>query len=96
VVAVTTTSGPVKSSYSVRATRWRHGWELRIDDDNITQARTLGEAATMVREYLALTFDLTDAKVNKIDIDIVPVLGSARDAETAALRRLNQHDPATG
>lgn len=41
-------------SYTVRAVRWEHGWELHIDGVGVTQSRRLTQAERMVRDYLRL------------------------------------------
>jgi len=53
------------TTYTVRAKRWRHGWELHIDGVGVTQSRTLAKADQMVRDYIeTLTgVDVTDAIV---------------------------------
>jgi hypothetical protein len=40
------------STYTVRAKRWKHGWELHIDGIGVTQSRNLNGAEQMVRAYL--------------------------------------------
>jgi hypothetical protein len=40
------------STYSVRARRWAHGWELHIDGIGVTQSRNLDGAEQMVRDYI--------------------------------------------
>ncbi len=40
------------NSITVAVTRWDGGWELEIDEDNITQVRTLTKAPARVRDYL--------------------------------------------
>ena len=40
------------STYTVRATRWAHGWELHIDGVGVTQSRNLDGAGQMVRDYI--------------------------------------------
>lgn len=40
------------SSINVTVTRWNGGWELEMDEDNITQVRTLAKAPDQVRDYL--------------------------------------------
>jgi hypothetical protein len=47
------------TTYTARATRWRHGWELAVD--GYTQSHTLAEAERQVRDYVATVYDLTDA-----------------------------------
>ena len=41
-------------TYSVRAKRWEHGWELHIDGLGVTQSDDLDEVETMVRDYISL------------------------------------------
>ena len=40
------------SHYRVTATPWSGGWELTLDDDNITSSRYLSDARQQVRDYL--------------------------------------------
>lgn len=40
------------SNYRVTATPWSSGWELTLDDDNITSSRYLSDARQQVRDYL--------------------------------------------
>lgn len=40
------------SHYKVTATPWSSGWELTLDDDNITSTRRLSDAHQQVRDYL--------------------------------------------
>ena len=40
------------ADYRVTVKRWDRGWELHIDGVGVTQARSLGEADEMVRDYL--------------------------------------------
>ena len=42
------------STYTVRATRWAHGWELHIDGVGVTQSRNLDGAEQMVRDYIEM------------------------------------------
>src|SRR5438067_4186011 len=48
------------TTYTVRAKRWAHGWELHIDGEGVTQARSLAAAERQVRDYLSLLHDLDD------------------------------------
>ena len=70
-------------TYTVRAKRWEHGWELHIDGEGVTQSRSLSTADRTVREYLSLLHDrdITD------EITIVHDLGSKIDAEVRKARR---------
>jgi hypothetical protein len=58
-------------NYDVRATPWRHGWELHIDGVGVTQARSLKSAESMVRDYVE---SLTGHPVTGT-VSIVPDLG---------------------
>jgi DNA-directed RNA polymerase specialized sigma subunit len=71
------------TSYTVRAKRWAHGWELHIDGEGVTQARSLAAAERQVRDYLSLLHDLDDDAV--FDVVIIPELGGsiARDVRKA-------------
>lgn len=46
-----------RMSYTVRAVRWAHGWELHIEGEGVTQCRTLDQADQQVRDYLATVHD---------------------------------------
>jgi hypothetical protein len=61
------------TTYTVRAKRWKHGWELHIDDVGVTQSRTLATAEQMVRDYIET---LTDRDVSRDDVVIAPELGA--------------------
>jgi DNA-directed RNA polymerase specialized sigma subunit len=79
------------STYTVRAKRWVHGWELHIDGVGVTQSRSLGDAERMVRDYIET---LTDHDTSGDQVVITPVVGggldeamqAARDAVAAAER----------
>lgn len=59
-------------TYHVTAKRWRHGWELHIDGAGVTQSRTLANAESVVRDYLAT---LHEAALPDVEILISPELG---------------------
>lgn len=65
-----------KTYYNVIAKRWKHGWELHIDDVGVTQSPTLATAEQMVRDYVEtlLDIDASDAEVK-----IVPELIGLED-----------------
>jgi len=77
-------------SYTVRAKRWRHGWELHISRGNtavgVTQSRTIASAEQVVRDYLATLYDLD--KVTD-EVAIVPELGGL-ERRAAAARKLTR------
>lgn len=60
------------TTYTVRATRWRHGWELAVEGVGHTQAQTLAEADRQVRDYVATVYDLTDAEAAALAIEVAP------------------------
>lgn len=74
------------TSYTVRATRWTHGWELDTPGHGITQSRGLSDAERMVRDYLAA--DVGDDAAAAVKIRIVPDLGGLED-EAARVRSTN-------
>lgn len=66
--------------YQVRAVRWEHGWELHIDNDRVTQARTLAEADRVIADYLALDGE-SDARFT-----VVPELDERTASEISAVQ----------
>jgi DNA-directed RNA polymerase specialized sigma subunit len=71
------------STYTVRAKRWRHGWELHIDGVGVTQSRNLGEADQMVRDYIET---LTDRDVSADTVLIKPQVGGDLDVAVESAR----------
>ncbi len=73
-------------TYNVTARRWTHGWELHVDGEGVTQARTLASAEQMVRDYLATMYDLDEVTG---DVVITPELGDlgeqVRNAKKSAI-----------
>jgi K+/H+ antiporter YhaU regulatory subunit KhtT len=70
-------------TYTVHAKRWEHGWELHIEGEGVTQARSLATAERQVRDYLSLLHDrdeITD------EIAIVPELGARVTRDIARAR----------
>jgi hypothetical protein len=63
-------------TYTVKAKRWKHGWELHIDGVGVTQSRTLATAEQMVRDYVET---LTDQDVSGDTVVITPELGELGD-----------------
>ena len=72
------------TTYTVRAKRWEHGWELHIDGLGVTQSRTLHDAEAMVRDYVALD---TGAPRDSFRVEIVPEVGNGLDEATRAARQ---------
>ncbi|MFZ4896405.1 antitoxin HicB [Plantibacter sp. Mn2098] len=56
----------MSSTIEVTATRWEGGWELAIDDDPVTQVRTLDRAAQQVRDYL----DTAEPNIDHSDVEV--------------------------
>lgn len=71
------------STYTVRAKRWLHGWELHIDGVGVTQSRSLGDAERMARDYIET---LTDHDATTDDIVITPEVGGGLDEAAQAAR----------
>lgn len=76
----------MSTTYAVTARRWARGWELHIADVGVTQSPTLAGAEKMVREYIALAFDLDtedgfDVRITpEVDAEIARELADARQA----------------
>lgn len=71
-------------TYTVTAKRWEHGWELHIDGVGVTQSRSLAEAERMVRDYIALDFDVAP---DSFAVDITPEITGSLGTELAQARR---------
>lgn len=71
------------TTYSVRAKRWAHGWELHIDGVGVTQSRNLGEAEQMVRDYIET---LTDRDTSGDQVAVMPEVGGGLDEAIRAAR----------
>ena len=73
------------TTYTVHAKRWAHGWELHIDGEGVTQARSLATADRQVRDYLSLLHDLDDDAA--FDVVIVPELGATIERDVRKARQ---------
>ncbi len=71
------------TTYTVRAKRWKHGWELHIDGIGVTQSRNLGGAEQMVRDYIET---LTDGDTSGDTVVIQPEIGGGLDEAAQAAR----------
>jgi len=71
------------STYTVRAKRWAHGWELHIAGVGVTQSRNLREAEQMVRDYVE---SLTGHDTSHDEVMITPEVGGGLDEATQAAR----------
>lgn len=61
------------STIDVTARQWSGGWELEIDENNVTQVRTLANAKQQVIDYLD-TLD-SDSDHSETEVHIIPALG---------------------
>jgi predicted transcriptional regulator len=71
------------TTYTVRAKRWLHGWELHIDGVGVTQSRSLGDSERMVRDYIE---SLTDRDMARDKVVITPEIGGGLDQAAQAAR----------
>jgi predicted XRE-type DNA-binding protein len=71
------------STYTVRAKRWKHGWELHIDGVGVTQSRNLDGAEQMVRDYIET---LTEHDTTDDVVIIKPEVGKGLDEAAEAVR----------
>lgn len=86
------------SAYRVRATRWARGWELHIYAADApegaevgvttTKGRDLAGAAAMVRDYLAVVYDLDEAEASAVPVEVAPDLGDEVAERIARTREL--------
>jgi hypothetical protein len=76
----TSTATENKTTYTVTAKRWKHGWELHIDGIGVTQSKTLATAGQMVRDYIET---LTDTGVSGAEVVITPELGALGEKVTS-------------
>jgi len=70
-------------TFEVHARRWDGGWELHISENDVTQAHSLSEAESVVRDYLAVEHDV---EPGSFEVRIVPEIDGLED-EAAQLRR---------
>jgi DNA-directed RNA polymerase specialized sigma subunit len=73
----------VHMTFEVHARRWDGGWELHISENDVTQAHSLSEAESVVRDYLAVEHDV---EPGSFEVRIVPEIDGLED-EAAQLRR---------
>lgn len=59
------------NTYTARAIKWDGGWELHIDNEGVTQVRTLDKANAQVRRYLETVHGRDFSAVN---VEIIPDL----------------------
>ena len=73
-------------TYHVRAKRWEHGWELRIEGIGVTQSRTLWDAQDMARDLISRREDLPG---NAFTVTVTPEIGGCSREEPAPRGRLS-------
>jgi hypothetical protein len=78
-------SNKATKTYTVRAKRWARGWELHIDDIGVTQSRSLGEAESMARDYIALDRDVPP---ESFALKILPEVGGGLDTDIREAREI--------
>ncbi len=71
------------STYSVRAKRWEHGWELHIEGVGVTQSHGLKDAATMARDLISRRLDVPEDSFN---VEVTPEIGNGLDERATAAR----------
>lgn len=76
------------STINVTARQWSGGWELEIDEDNITQVRTLANATDQVIDYLDTVNP--DVDHSSWEIRIIPDLGELTE-RIAESKRATAH-----
>ncbi len=70
-------------TYTARAVRWEHGWELHVEGVGVTQVRVLARAEQQVRDLVeTMTGQPCDA-----DVVVVPDLGGLQE-RVATVRAL--------
>lgn len=72
----------MRKTYTARAKRWEHGWELHVDGLGVTQSRTLRDAEAMVRDFVSLNTGLAE---DAFDVTVAPEIAGI-DAEIERLR----------
>lgn len=70
-------------TYSVRAKRWEHGWELHIADVGVTQSHGLRDAETMARDLISRRLDVPE---DSFAVEVTPEIGHGLDEQATAAR----------
>lgn len=73
----------MSNTYTARAVRWEHGWELHVDGVGVTQVRVLRHAEQQVRDLVATVTDVDDPGATVV---VRPDLGGL-ECEVEAARR---------
>lgn len=72
-------------TYTVRAKRWAHGWELDVAGVGVTQSRSLAAAERQARDYISLVRDFAD---DSFDIRLDVTVDSSVDQVVEEAKRL--------
>lgn len=87
---------------TVTAHKWEHGWELILNEDDITQVNNLDRAAEQVRDYLDTVYPhvdhsdvkvhltLDDQEINERINEIHHLRETAQKTETQAARKIRE------
>lgn len=70
-------------TYSVRAKRWEHGWELNVDGVGVTQSHGLKDAEMMARDLISRRLDVPE---DSFGVEITPEIGGGLDERATAAR----------
>lgn len=79
------------STYNVTAKRWAKGWELHIEDEGVTQVRTLDHAEAQVRDYLAT---MHDRDFGDAEVRVAPELGPLTERVSQARKHTRDAEKA--
>lgn len=71
------------NTYTARAVRWEHGWELHVEGVGVTQVKTLATAEDQVRDLVETMLDI-DA--SEADVVVYPEVGGL-EVEVASTKR---------
>lgn len=71
------------NTYTVRAKRWEHGWELHIDGVGVTQSHGLKDAEMMARDLISRRLGVPE---DAFSVEITPEIGGGLDERATAAR----------
>lgn len=76
------------STYTAKAVRWTHGWEVHIDGLGVTQCRTLDHARQQACDYIQTLTGESDSDVSvTVDLgNLTETIAQARRATAEASR----------
>jgi DNA-binding CsgD family transcriptional regulator len=70
-------------TYSVRAKRWEHGWELHIEGVGVTQSHGLKDAEMMARDLISRRLGVPE---DSFSVEVTPEIGNGLDEQATAAR----------